>query len=224
MKKCTVVDCIKNKDSTIGYCAFHLYRYKKGIPLDTPKRKSRLDFMNDPLLLKKWEDEQKQKHLKRCREYRKKHKDRLVESDKFNYYLKREDRLAQKKIYREANKDSCNEKTRLWREKNPSKVREINQNYYKNNYGKVLQGVMKRYLIEISSNVFPSEKKNIVNIYDNCPEGHNVDHIIPLQGKDVCGLHAPWNLQYLPKKENNFKRNKFDGTYENKSWKIKFKG
>ena len=37
---------------------------------------------------------------------------------------------------------------------------------------------------------------------------HAVDHIIPIQGEEVCGLHVPWNLEVITQEQNLKKSNK----------------
>lgn len=57
----------------------------------------------------------------------------------------------------------------------------------------------------------------IAEIYKRCSEineqteiAHQVDHIIPLNGDLVCGLHVESNLQIITAEENNKKNNSFD--------------
>jgi len=39
---------------------------------------------------------------------------------------------------------------------------------------------------------------------------HEVDHIIPIVNKRVCGLHCEFNLRVIPRQENRTKSNKFN--------------
>ena len=47
-----------------------------------------------------------------------------------------------------------------------------------------------------------ADRKKMQLIYEGCPEGHEVDHIIPLS---KGGLHHEDNLQYLTRLENRKK-------------------
>ena len=55
-----------------------------------------------------------------------------------------------------------------------------------------------------------SHYEEIQNFYlEAVKKGLQVDHIIPINGKTVCGLHVPWNLQLLSQTENCSKGNRY---------------
>jgi hypothetical protein len=104
---------------------------------------------------------------------------------------------AIKNRYVENNKEVVRVSKTKWAKANNKKVLAKTRRYQADKINATPKWLSKEQLIEM------------VEIYQICPKGYHVDHIVPLRGKNVRGLHVPWNLQILLAKENCKKSNKY---------------
>ena len=136
------------------------------------------------------------------------------------YYLKNKDIvLENQKLYHLKNREKRNKRNLEFQRKNPEGHRQRCKKYRENNKKMVCFQTRKRQTEQLKRTPNWVNLEEIKNFYIRCPKSMTVDHIIPLQNKNVSGLNVVWNLQYLSLKENSSKHNKFDFTYENNSWR-----
>ena len=114
------------------------------------------------------------------------------------------------KRWRAKHKEQDKERCRQYKSNNREKIAAYNKQWTQDNlkYKYHLNALRraKKY------NATPSwaDLEAIKMFYENCPKGYEVDHIIPLCGKNVSGLHVIENLQYLTAEDNRKKSNRLD--------------
>lgn len=123
---------------------------------------------------------------------------------------------AKKKAWREANPEKVYAYDKQWQETNKDKKSKNYKNWQQNNRGTVNAYNAKRRALEKSSTPSWADLEaikslyNVAQYFDWISGGfvkHHVDHIVPLKGKTVCGLHVENNLQILIDKDNLRKSN-----------------
>ena len=125
--------------------------------------------------------------------------------------------------YYERNKEVINAKKAIRYLKNKEQIRAQQAKYYLNNKAIFAKKVAKRHAAKLNRTpnwLTKAHHAEIDGMYEFCQifnqyistsnNKFEVDHIIPLQGKQVSGLHTPENLQVLTRRSNNKKRNKFN--------------
>jgi hypothetical protein len=109
-----------------------------------------------------------------------------------------------------ANRDAYIARASDWRTNNADKRRAIANKWVRDNPRKALAAVRKRQAAKLRRTPAWADLAAIADFYRDCPCGYVVDHVIPLRGKLVSGLHVLNNLQYLLNIDNMLKSNKFD--------------
>lgn len=116
------------------------------------------------------------------------------EMGRASYQKRRDAALAYHSKYHAENREVISSRRKAWGRDNPDKVRASSVKYS-----------------ATKANATPiwADIKAINKIYAECVAverktgiPHHVDHIVPLHGKTVCGLHVHWNLRVIPATEN----------------------
>lgn len=142
----------------------------------------------------------------RVKQWRKDHPDKLREVNRTQYETRKEQRKDTQRKWNAANAAYAAEYARAYRKANPEVAREWRQN----NKQRAVWYATTRRAAKLQRTPKWADGAAIEAFYLACPPGHHVDHVIPLRGKLVSGLHVVNNLQYLTDKANMSKGNKFD--------------
>ena len=186
MKKCTECNEIKELDE-FNKCS----KGKNGLEAKCRSCKQ------------EWYQNNREKRLQQVKEYNKNHKETIVEY---------------KKRYQKENKEKIAIKKKKHHEENVEEITRKKREHYRNNKSQYVERDAKYrarklnatppWLTKFDLNYFKSIYMQSSWLSENTDINYHVDHIIPLQGKYVCGLHVPWNLQILKDKDNLAKGNK----------------
>ncbi len=171
----------------------------------------------------------KGKHLKDLKEF---HKNKR-RPDGLSAWCKECKRQADAANYTE-NTETIKATTKSWKQKNPDRKRELNREYKKRNKTKV-NALTQKYKQKNRGVTNANTAKRRAALLQRTPKWltefdfrhikafyeaaarltkefgipMEVDHMIPLQGKNVSGLHVPSNLQILTEVENTIKKNRY---------------
>ena len=196
-------------------------RYKtnreKELAVNRAWREANRDRMRE--LGKRWKQENKEYYAAQQKAYNDTRRDLNSEYSKQWYQENKERKLTLGRLWYSNNKEYKDAQNRQWRKDNPDKARQIAKLYRMVNVDRARAFTSAYRAKKLQATPLWLDDSQIEEIMDLHKAArmfqiytgidYQVDHIVPLQGDIVCGLHVPWNLQLLSSFENQSKGNRY---------------
>ena len=124
----------------------------------------------------------------------------------------------QSKRYAERYPEKSVKRTQEWKKRHPERAVESSRKTRQKNAARVLANKAKYRAVKLQATPAWLNKGHwfeigCVYLYRDALKrvglDYHVDHVVPLQGKTVSGLHVPENLQVLPADRNRLKNNHY---------------
>ena len=131
-----------------------------------------------------------------------------VSSHSKQYHIENKERnIKRVKDWVEQNRERHNEKCARWVKANPGKVNARTARRYasKTQATPAWLNLDDHWVIAEAYDLAALRGKTVGGKWE-------VDHIVPLRGRGVMGLHVPWNLRVVPMQENRRKSNLMEAT------------
>jgi hypothetical protein len=139
------------------------------------------------------------------------------DSNRRSYIKHRDARIRRQREYNEANREEINRKARDFARDNPEVIKQRARKHYEANRAKIIERARIREADLADRTVPWRNQEEIEEIYRQAAilseasgVPMEVDHIIPLRGENVSGLHHEDNLLIMPRRNNRAKSNLFD--------------
>jgi hypothetical protein len=169
---------------------------------------------------KAYREANKEKEAARIKAWKQANKERIsIQSKEYNEANKSDISLKKQAYYLE-NKERIDARNIAYNKKNRIKLSKKEAEWRSENRGNVAANIRRYQVAKMNRTplwLTDFDKLKIKCMYSVASmltrenkETWHVDHIIPLQGKNVSGLHVPSNLQAIRGEENMAKHNKFE--------------
>ena len=152
--------------------------------------------------------------------WRKAHPDRCRQLKRESDARNRETKRIRERARHAAHPERAAFRMANWTKSNPERAKQLQAEYRKRNHDKLLARYAERHYKKRLT--LWSNKEEIAKIYANARIltkitgiEHEVDHIVPLKGKYVSGLHVEDNLRVILRYDNRAKSNRFPITAPN---------